>query len=78
MDVNKLKKINIKNRTYEYWNDLINIYELDLINIPGDEKSYKIFLCIILYLKFHTLPLIFRKINEYIKDFKFPLTTTIY
>ena len=36
--------INIKKRTYQFFNDIINIEDFDSNNIKMDEKSYKIFL----------------------------------
>ena len=45
MDSNKnLKEIDIKNRTYYYFDDILNIHDLDLDNISLDEKSYENFL----------------------------------
>ena len=38
---NKIKDIDIKNRTYYFFNDLINIKSFDPNNIKIDEKSYK-------------------------------------
>ena len=38
---NKVKDINIKNRTYYFFNDIINIEHFDLNNIKIDKKSYK-------------------------------------
>ena len=38
---NKVKYIIIKNRTYDFFNDIINIENFDLNNIKIDEKSYK-------------------------------------
>ena len=38
---NKVKDINIKNRTYYYFNDIINIENFDPNNIKIYEKSYK-------------------------------------
>ena len=38
---NKLKKVDIKNCTYFFFNDMINIRNLDLNKIKIDEKSYK-------------------------------------
>ena len=37
----KFKGIDIKNRTYYFFNDMINIENFDLNNIKTDEKSYK-------------------------------------
>ena len=36
-----VKDINIKNHTYYFFNDIINIKDFDLNNIRIDEKSYK-------------------------------------
>ena len=38
---NKVKDINIKNRTYYFFDDIINIKIFDPTNINRDEKSYK-------------------------------------
>ena len=38
---NKVKDIDIKNRTYYFFDDRINIKSFDLNNIKIDEKSYK-------------------------------------
>ena len=38
---NKLKEIAIKNRTYYYFDDIIEIEDLDFDNILINEKSYK-------------------------------------
>ena len=38
---NKVKDIDIKNRTYYFFNDTINIKSFDPNNIKIDEKSYK-------------------------------------
>ena len=38
---NKVKDIDIKNRTYYFLNDFINIENFDPNNIKIDEKSYK-------------------------------------
>ena len=38
---NKVKDINIKNRTYYFFDDIINIENFNLNNIKIDEKSYK-------------------------------------
>ena len=35
------KQINIKNRTYYFYNDLINIKDFDLKLLKLDKKSYK-------------------------------------
>ena len=38
---NKVKDINIKNRIYCFFNDIISIENFDVNNIKIDEKSYK-------------------------------------
>ena len=38
---NNVKGINIKNHTYYFFDDIINIKEFDPNNIKLDEKSYK-------------------------------------
>ena len=38
---NKVKDITIKNRTYYFFNDMINIKNFNPNNIKIDEKSYK-------------------------------------
>ena len=55
---NKVKDIDIKNRTYYFFDDIINIKHFDLNNIKIDEKSYKNIL--IYYIGYVT-----------IKDFKY-------
>ena len=45
---NKVKYINIKKRTYYFFNDIINIENFDLNNIKINEKSYKNILIFIL------------------------------
>ena len=52
---NKVKDIDIKNRTYFFFKDIINIKDFDSSNIKIDEKSYKKFL-------FNTLDMIPNKI----------------
>ena len=37
----KVKDIDIKNRTYYFFNDIINIENFDQNNIKIDEKSYR-------------------------------------
>ena len=37
----KVKQINIKNRTYYFYNDMINIKDFDARLLKIDEKSYK-------------------------------------
>ena len=47
---NKIKDINIKNHTYYFFNDIINIKKFDPNNIKIDEKSHrKILICYIGY-----------------------------
>ena len=47
-----IKDINIKNRTYYFFNDTINIKDFDPNNIRIDKKSYKnIFIYYIGYVK---------------------------
>ena len=41
---NKVKDINIKNHTYNLFNDIINVKFFDPNNIRIDEKSHKNFL----------------------------------
>ena len=38
---NKIKEIDIKNRTYRFFKDMINIKNLSLDKIKIDKKSYK-------------------------------------
>ena len=38
---NKVKDISIKNRTYYFFNDIINIKSFDSYNIKINENSYK-------------------------------------
>ena len=38
---NKIKDVSIKNNTYYFFNDIINIKNFDPNNIKIDEKSYK-------------------------------------
>ena len=38
---NKVKDISIKNRTYYFFNDIINIENFGSNNVKIDEKSYK-------------------------------------
>ena len=38
---NNVKDINIKNHTYYFFDDIINIKDFDPNNIEIDEKSYK-------------------------------------
>ena len=50
---NKVKDVNIKNRTYYFFNDIINIENFDHNNIKIDEKPYKSIL--IYYLEYVTI-----------------------
>ena len=73
----RVKDINIKNRTYYFFND-INITDFDLDNIKIDEKSYKNIL--IYYIGYVTIKkdlkiysvnplyLIFGKVNGYFEE----------
>ena len=69
-----MKEIYIKNRTYHFFNDMINTKNLDPSNIKIDEKSYKNTL--IYYIRYVTpnsvnpLYLIINQINGYIKENK--------
>ena len=67
---NKVKDIDIKNSTYYFFDDIINMKNFDLNNIKIDEKSYKdILIYYIRYLKYvkinsvYPLYLIFNKVN---------------
>ena len=57
---NNVKDINIKNNTYYFFDDIINIKEFDPNNIKLDEKSYKNIL--IYYIAYVTI-----KDSKYIK-----------
>ena len=48
---NKVKDIDIKNRTYYFYNDIINTKKSDPNNIKIDESHTKIFLFTILDLR---------------------------
>ena len=39
--INKVKDIDIKNRAYHFFNDIINIKKFDPNNVKIEEKSYK-------------------------------------
>ena len=75
---NKVKDINIKHRTYYFFNDNIDIENVDLSNIKIDEKSYKnILIYYIRYVKIKEyvkiyivdpLYLIFRYLNGYAEE----------
>ena len=73
---NKIKYIDIKNYTYYFFDDIINIKNFDLNNIKIDEKSYKTVLIYYIgyvmikdskYIKNSVNPLyfIFNKVNGY-------------
>ena len=72
------KDINIKNRTYYFFNDIINMKDFDPNNIRTEEKSYKNILvyyfgCVTIkkYLKIYSinhLYVIFGKVNGYFKE----------
>ena len=76
--INKVKDINIKNRTYYFFNDIIDIENFDLNNIKIDEKSDKNIL--IYYIGYVTIKkyvktyrvnplyLIFRYVNGYFEE----------
>ena len=57
---NKLKDVNIKNQTYYFFNDIIDIENFDLNNIKIDENSYKNIL--IYYIGYVT-------IKKYVKNY---------
>ena len=59
---NKVKDINIKNRTYYFFDDIINIENFNLNNIKIDEKSYKNIL--IYYIGYVTI-----KDSKYVKNY---------
>ena len=73
-----VKDINIKNRTYYFLNDTINIKDFDPYNVRIDKKSYKNIL--IYYIGYVTINkdlkiysvnlfyLIFDKVNRYFKE----------
>ena len=77
---NKVKDINIKNRTYYFFNDIIDMENFDPNNIKVDEKSYKNtltysigYVTIKEYIKIHSVnPLyfIFRYVNGYFEETK--------
>ena len=77
---NKFKDVNIKSRTYYFFNDVINVENLDPNNIEIDEKSYKEILiyyigyvmikdskCVKIY-SVNPLYLIFSKVNGYFEE----------
>ena len=57
---NKVKDIDLKNRTYYFFNDIINTKHFGPSNIKIDEKSYKDIL--IFYIRYVTI-----KDFEYVK-----------
>ena len=76
----KVKDIDIKSRTYYFFNDFINIKNFDQHDIKVDGKSYKVTLIYYVgyviikhskYVKIYSvnpLHLIFRNVNEYFKE----------
>ena len=78
--INKVKDIDIKNQTYYFFVDIINVKNFDTNNIKIDEKSYKNILIyhigyvIIKDLKYiklnsvYPLYLIFSKVNGYLEE----------
>ena len=80
---NKVKDIDIKNLTYYFFNDIMNIENFDRNNIKTDKKSYKNILiyyigyvtikdskCVKIY-SVNLLYFIFRNMNGYLeKKFK--------
>ena len=80
---NKVKDIDIKNLTYYFFNDIMNIENFDRNNIKTDKKSYKNILIYYIgyvtikdskYVKIYSVNLlyfIFRNMNGYLeKKFK--------
>ena len=77
---NKVKDTDIKNRTYYFFDDIINIKNLDLNSIKIDKKSYKDILIYCngyvtikdsKYVKINSvnpLYLIFNKVNVYFEE----------
>ena len=77
---NKVKDISIKNNTFEFFNDIINIKNFDPNNVKIDEKSYKsILIYYIVYVTIRDLKyvkingvnplyLIFSKANGYFEQ----------
>ena len=75
---NKVKDIDTKNRTYYFFNDIINIERFDLNNIKIYEKSYKSILIyyigyvtIKVYAKIYSvnsLYIIFKNVNRYFQE----------
>ena len=48
LSMGNIKQINIKNRTYYFFNDMINIKDFDLNLIKIDKNHTKTLVCIIL------------------------------
>ena len=77
---NKVKHVSIKNDSYYFFDDIINIKHFDPNNIKIDEKSYKNILIYYIgyvtikdskYVKINSvnpLYLIFNKVNGYFED----------
>ena len=77
---NKVKEIDIKNQTYYFFDDTINLKNFDSNNIIIDEKSYKNILIYYIgyvtikdskYIKINSvnpLYLIFSKVNGYFEE----------
>ena len=75
---NKVTNVNIKNRTYYFFNDIIDIENFNPINIKTDEKSYKNILIYYIgyviikeYVKINSvnpLYLMFNKMNGYFEE----------
>ena len=77
---NKVKYINIKHRTYYFFDDIINMKNFDLINIKTDEKPYRN--TVIYYIGYVTIKdskyvkvnnvsplyLLFNKVNRYFEE----------
>ena len=75
---NKVKDMNIKNRTYYFFNDIIAIEDFDSNNIKIDEKPYKNIL--IYYIGYATIKecvkidsvnplcITFRYVNRYFEE----------
>ena len=78
--INKVKDIDVKNRTYCFFNDIINIKKFDSNDFKIDENPYKdIFIYYIGYVMIkdskyvkinsvNPLYLIFRKVNGYFEE----------
>ena len=77
---NKVKDIDIKNRTYYFFDDIINMKDFDLNNIKINEKSCKDILIYYIgyvtikdskYIKINSanpLYLIFSRVNRYFEE----------